>query len=55
MPRHTTKDLLGALAQGALLLARHRGDLTKVRARLDSDREWARFRARHGLNSLNDR
>lgn len=50
--RYTLRDQLGALAHGARLLARHRGDLAEVQAELDQEREWARFRARHGLNNI---
>ena len=47
--RYTLRDQIGALAHGARLLARHRGNLTEVQAELDREREWARFRARHGV------
>lgn len=52
MARFTALDTLGALAHGARLLARHRGNLTQVQADLDREKEWARFRARHGLNDI---
>jgi len=47
--RYTLRDHLSGLAHGARLLARHRCDLAEVQAELDREREWARFRARHGL------
>lgn len=52
MARYTALDYLGALAHGARLLVRHRGNLTQVQADLDREKEWARFRARHGLNDI---
>lgn len=42
-------DTIKALAYGARLIARHRGDLTAVQAHLDADRDWAKFCARHDL------
>lgn len=48
---HTWTDIAGALAHGAKLLARHRGDLSAVQADLDAEREWDRYVARHGLNN----
>lgn len=42
-------DYLRAGGELVQLLAKHRGDLSAVQADLEADREWARFRARHGL------
>lgn len=46
--RFSTADYLGAAGDLAKLLWKHRGDLEAVNDELEAEKEWARFRARHG-------
>lgn len=46
--RFTAKDHASALAELAVLLIKHRGDVGKVKAALDDELELARMQARYG-------